>query len=125
MLFRSESEGELSNTIEFEISAPANLKWRAKTDAATPNTYDFANLLTGDSHEYEINFGDGSDKITTKESVSHNFPVNESAKTYSVSIKQLGEVCESMQIIVVEIPGHSNPHDFNSPDFNSNDFNTN
>lgn len=121
-----EVDGELSNTIEFEISAPADLKWRALIDANNPTTINFTNLLAGDSNKYEINFGDGSDKIATSETaVSHIYPASEGNMTYTASIKQLGTVCESMQIILVEVLGSSNPHDFNNPDFNSNDFNTN
>lgn len=121
-----EVEGELSNTVEFTISAPAQLKWRALLNPNEPHTIDFNNLLAaGDTHTYEINFGDGSDKIETNQAIiSHVYPASEGPVSYTASIKQLGEVCESMQIIVVEVLGSSNPHDFNSPDFNSEDFST-
>ncbi|TGD57503.1 PKD domain-containing protein [Flavobacterium humi] len=120
-----EVEEELSNTVEFEISTPATLKWRALIDATMPTKINFTNLVAGDSHEYEINFGDGSDKVTTHEAnISHMYPASEGNMSYTASIQQLGEVCQSMQVIVVEVLGSSNPHDFNAPDFNSSDFST-
>ncbi|OZS79587.1 hypothetical protein CF394_00130, partial [Tetzosporium hominis] len=72
-----------------------------------------------DKHQYEIDFGDKSEKITTdKKSLRHIFPFNEKVKSFTVNIKQLGEICPNTQQIIVRIG------DFNNPDFNEKDFNT-
>lgn len=116
-----EAEGELSNTVEFEIVAPAVLKWTQERDENNPNVFHFKNTNNIDTHKYEFNFGDESNTIITKEnSITHTFMFDESNRKITVTIKQLGEVCENSQEIVVKIIG-----DFKTPDFNKNDFITN
>lgn len=114
------TDGEESNILEFEIVSPAGLQWDTKRDEQRPDTFYFTNPVQNDTHEYEIDFGDGSDAIITKENtVSHAFNFNEKDHQFTVTIKQLGEVCENTQQLTVTAIG-----DFNSPDFNSKDFYT-
>jgi hypothetical protein len=114
-----ELDGEFSNTIDFEIFAPSELKWTAQRDQKDPNLFHFTNPLKNDTHEYLFDFGD-TEEITTKESpVLHTFKFNEKVKQFKVSIKQLGEVCENSQTITVKIIG-----DFKATDFNEKDFYT-
>lgn len=115
-----EAEGELSNTIEFEIKAPSGLKWKAERDANDPKKFIFTNTIPGDTHEYEIDFGDGTPDVISKVSpISHVFDFDETQKQFVVTIKQLGEVCANTQSLTVKIIG-----DFKAGDFNSNDFYT-
>lgn len=114
-----ELNGEFSNTINFEIFAPSTLKWTAKRDTRDSNRFQFINPIPNDTHEYKFDFGDKTE-ITTKESpVSHTFKFNEKVQQFTVSIKQLGEVCENNQTLTVK------NGDFRATDFNGNDFNTN
>ncbi|AUP79064.1 hypothetical protein [Flavivirga eckloniae] len=118
-----EIDGELSNTIEFEIVSPKSVKWTAAKDEQDPNKFSFRNTITPDAHEYEFDFGDDSAVEVTKENtISHTFNFNEVNKQFTVTIKQLGEVCENTQTITVKA---STGGDFNNPDFNATDFNTN
>lgn len=115
-----EMEEEQSNILEFEIFSPAGLQWTAERDEKEPAVFIFSNPLANDSHEYEIDFGDGSDKIITKDlKVSHSFGFNEKDKQFKVTITQLGEICQNTQELVVTAVG-----DFNNPDFNEKDFYT-
>lgn len=115
-----ETDGEQSNVLEFEIFSPTGLKWTAERGTTNSSTFIFINLAENDTHEYEIDFGDGSEKTVTKEyKVEHTFSFNEKQTQFNVTIKQLGEVCENSQIITVTSMG-----DFNSPDFDSKDFYT-
>lgn len=113
-------DGEESNILEFEVFAPTGLKWTATRDEQKPEVFYFANPVPNDTHEYEFDFGDGTDTIVSKEAtVSHAFNFNEKDKQFTVTIKQLGEVCQNSQQLDVKAIG-----DFNSPDFNSKDFYT-
>jgi hypothetical protein len=115
-----ELEEELSNMLEFEIVAPAALQWTSQRDTTDPDKYSFTNPITSDSHDYEFNFGDQTPvEITRATSISHTFNFNENIKEFTVTIKQLGEVCENTQSLAVKTIG-----DFNANDFNTNDFNT-
>ncbi|MEY8760243.1 hypothetical protein [Chryseobacterium tongliaoense] len=116
-----ESEGEVSNTLEFEIFKPVEISnWNAARNSRDINAFEFTNSDQSDTHEYEIDFGDKSDKITTdKKLVRHTFPFNEKVKTFTVTIRQLGEICDNMQKITVAAV-----RDFNNPDFNDKDFDT-
>ncbi|PJJ10315.1 hypothetical protein CLU83_3718 [Flavobacterium sp. 1] len=115
-----ELDEEFSNTINFEILASSTLKWTAERDKKDPNQFQFINPIPNDTHEYQFDFGDDAE-ITTKEStVSHIFKFNEKVQLFTVSIKQLGEVCENNQTIIVKMIG-----DFRATDFNEKDFNTN
>lgn len=115
-----EVDGELSNTVEFETFASAELKWTAKRNDSNPNMFQFTNPVVNDTHEYEFNFGDQTNKVTTKDTVvSHTFQFDQGDRQFTVLIKQLEEVCENTQILVVKIIG-----DFKAGDFNSNDFYT-
>ncbi len=119
-----EIDDELSNTIEFEIVSPKSVKWTAVRDGQDPNKFLFRNTITPDAHEYEFNFGDNSSIVTTKENnISHSFDFNDANTKFTVTIKQLGTVCESGQTI--NVTAGSSTGDFNNSDFNSNDFNTN
>jgi len=112
-------EGETSNTVEFQIEEPSTLNWSASRNETDHDKYEFSNPVANDTHEYEIDFGDNTGKINTSEiKVDHTFEFNEITTKFTVSIKQLGEVCENTQTIDVEKTG-----DFNSPDFKENDFN--
>ncbi len=115
-----EVDGELSNTVEFEILQSSDLKWTEKRNESNPNIFHFTNPIANDTHDYEFNFGDGTNKVTTNDTVvTHTFQFDQGETTFTVLIKQLGEVCENTQIIVVKIIG-----DFKADDFNSNDFYT-
>jgi hypothetical protein len=116
-----ELNGELSNTIEFEILTPTVLSWTAQRDVVDVAKFIFTNPTANDKHEYEINFGDNNTPILTtdKNTVSHSFSFNEIVKQFTVTIKQLGEVCINTQTLVVKAIG-----DFNASDFNSKDFYT-
>ena len=113
-----EVDGEMSNMLEFEIKAPVALGWLAARDATDVNKIIFSNPIGNDTHEYEFNFGDGSNVLVTKtSSITHVFPFSMNNKSFKVFIKQLGEVCINTQEITVNIVA-----DFKSGDFNSNDF---
>jgi hypothetical protein len=115
-----ELDGEQSNTVEFEVLSPGELKWTAERSEKEPNSYVFINPNQKDTHDYEFDFGDGDTPVTTKETkVGHEFPFNEKVHEFKVTITQLGEVCQNSQIIVVK-----GPADFNTPDFDSKDFYT-
>ncbi|MBB4804817.1 hypothetical protein HNP38_000089 [Chryseobacterium defluvii] len=116
-----ESEGELSNTLEIEISKPQQISnWSGARTLQDIRSFDFTNAAQEDTHQYEIDFGDKSEKITTdKKVISHTFPFNERVKAFTVIIKQLGEICENSQKITVNAVG-----DFNNPDFDEKDFYT-
>lgn len=115
-----EVDGELSNTIEFEIKAPSGLKWTAARNPSAPNLFVFTNAVAGDTHDYEFDFGDNtSDVITNAGTITHSFAFDATSKQFTVTIKQLGEVCVNTQTIIVKVIG-----DFNTPDFNTNDFYT-
>ena len=115
-----ELDGEQSNTVEFEVFSPGELKWTAERSEKEPNSYVFINPNQKDTHDYEFDFGDGDKPVTTKETkVGHEFPFNEKVHEFKVTITQLGEVCQNSQIIVVK-----GPADFNTPDFDSKDFYT-
>ncbi len=121
-----EVDDELSNTIEFEIVSPQDLRWSAIRDANRPNVFHFTNGITSDTHEYEFDFGDNTDVITTKENtVSYPFQFNDNNRRFTVTIKQLGEVCENRQTINVTEIVNQIKGDFNKSDFNTRDFNTN
>lgn len=115
-----EFEGELSNSLEVEISEPKEIaNWSAVRNSRDITAFEFINSNQEDKHEYEIDFGDKSDRMTTdKKSVIHTFPFNEKVKIFTVNIKQLGEICSNTQQIIVKIG------DFNNPDFDENDFDT-
>lgn len=115
-----ESEGELSNTLEIEIFEPKEISnWSAVRNSRDITAFEFINSNQEDTGEYEIDFGDKSEKIITdKKLVRHAFPFNEKVKSFTVNIKQLGGICQNKQKIIVKIG------DFNNPDFNSNDFDT-
>ncbi|MCF2219899.1 hypothetical protein H9Q08_11320 [Chryseobacterium sp. PS-8] len=115
-----ETEEELSNTLEIEISKPNEISnWSVAMDKDNFKTFLFTNNAQDDKHEYEIDFGDKTEKITTdKKVVSHTFPFNEKVNAFTVTIKQLGELCINTQKIGVKVG------DFNHPDFNEKDFNT-
>lgn len=115
-----EFEGELSNSLEVEISEPKEIaNWSAVRNSRDATAFELINTDPEDKHQYEIDFGDKSEKITTdKKSLKHIFPFNEKVKSFTVNIKQLGEICPNTQQIIVRIG------DFNNPDFNEKDFNT-
>lgn len=115
-----EFEGELSNSLEVEISEPKEIaNWSAVRNSIDATAFELINADPEDKHQYEIDFGDKSEKITTdKKSLRHIFPFNEKVKSFTVNIKQLGEICPNTQQIIVRIA------DFNNPDFNEKDFNT-
>lgn len=115
-----EFEGELSNSLDVEISEPKDISnWSAVRDSRDATAFELINTDPEDKHQYEIDFGDKSEKITTdKKSLRHIFPFNEKVKSFTVNIKQLGEICPNTQQIIVRIG------DFNNPDFNEKDFNT-
>ena len=115
-----ESEGELSNTLEIEISEPKNISnWSAVRNPQNAAAFELINADQQDKKEYEIDFGDRSEKITTdKKVVAHTFPFNEKVKMFTITIKQLGGICPNTQQIIVKIG------DFNYPDFNDKDFDT-
>ena len=118
-----EVDEELSNTIEFEIVSPNELQWSIMRDANEPNVIKFVNGTTNDTHEYEFDFGDNSDMITTNENtLEHTFEFDNN-RQFTITIKQLGEVCENIQTITVS--PLTRIGDFNKNDFNTNDFNTN
>lgn len=116
-----EVDGETSNTIPVEISSPTDLNWKVVRDKTQKDKFIFTNPISNDIHNYEFNFGDNTDKLTTSGgSVSQIFKFNDATSKFNVIISQLGEVCENKQIITVEnVIG-----DFSAGDFNSNDFNT-
>ena len=115
-----ESEGELSNTLEIEISEPKEISnWSAVRNSRDITAFEFINSNQEDTGEYEIDFGDKSEKIITdKKLVRHAFPFNEKVKSFTVNIKQLGGICQNTQKIIVKVG------DFNNPDFDGNDFDT-
>lgn len=121
-----EVNDELSNTIEFEIVSPEELSWIPNRDANKPNIFLFKNENSNDTHDYEFDFGDNSDVITTnKNEIRHTFSFNDINKSFTVTIRQLGEVCPNIQTTTVSELTNPTRGDFNNPDFNSNDFNTN
>lgn len=115
-----ELEGELSNTLEIEIFEPKQISnWSAVRNPKDITAFEFINSNQEDTHEYEIDFGDKTEKIVTdKKLIRHSFQFNEKVKMFTISIKQLGEICPNTQQITVSIG------DFNNPDFNDKDFDT-
>ncbi|WP_309641287.1 hypothetical protein [Flavobacterium sp.] len=112
-----EMDGESSNAIEFEVFAPAPVKWTADRMSDDLDTFVFTNSIT-ENREYQIDFGDNSAVlITTQKTVTHSFDFA-AKKQFTVIIQQRGTVCESSQTITVKITA-----DFSSADF-TNDFNT-
>lgn len=113
-------EGEVSNSLEVEISEPKEISnWSAVRNSRDITVFELINSDQEDKSEYEIDFGDKSEKISTdKKVVAHIFPFNEKVKTFTINIRQLGGICQNTQKITVKIG------DFNYPDFNDKDFNT-
>ena len=115
-----------SNTIEFEIVSPEVLSWIPNRDSNKPNVFLFNNGNTNDTHDYEFDFGDNSPVITTNEmEIRHVFNFEEVHKSFTVTIKQLGEVCSNQQTIAVSALTNTTQGDFNKSDFNATDFNAN
>ena len=98
-----EAAGEKSNTLEFEISQLKNMEnWNARSNPLAPNSFDFFNSNTADTHEYEFNFGDKTPVLkTSSKSVSHQFPFTATTTEFTVKITQLGEICKNSQEIKV------------------------
>ena len=110
-----------SNVIEFEIVAPKDLNWSVEASAAAANLFVFKNPEQNDTHSYEFDFGDGTEKMITNDmAVSHAFNFTAAKPTFEVTILQGGETCPNSQIISVSKKGDFNREDFNPLDFNTN-----
>ncbi len=95
------------------------MAWRYRRDEHDLKQFHFINVMNNDTHEYQFDFGDNTNTTTQNHEVAHKFNFNADTKEFTVSIRQLGEICDNTQVIVVKTVG-----DYNSDDFNS-DFNTN
>lgn len=117
-------DGIVSNLLTLSIEAPAVLSWQAKSSRTNPNEVVFFNKQMVEGQEFEFNFGDNSPKEKINQNqVSHNYSLSPAGQTFTVTITQLNTVCESKQVLTVNIAVVQSPKDFNKNDFNNKDFN--
>lgn len=107
--------GDKSNEINFEISEPKAINWKAERSKESLSTFFFTNIIQ-EVPELVYNWEVAGTLGDFSQSKSITFDFKKST-SYNVIITRKDDVCQTPQTITVKIAG-----DFDEMDFNTDDF---